>query len=204
MIVGYARVSTQEQNLDRQIESLKAYGCEEIFTEKVSGKTTKGRRIFQDCLAFLRKKDTLVVASLDRLGRNYDNITNVVRDLSTRQINLVVLDMPFLNAEIQDESMARLFKDMVINLLSYVAENERKKMLERQKQGIAVAKSKGVYKGKPLEYSATAKDHKKRVLYFGIVQDLNAGEPIMSIVKKYGVSRNLVYRIRRELKNEEH
>lgn len=204
MIVGYARVSTQEQNLDRQIESLTAYGCEKIFTEKLSGKNAKDRHIFQECLSFVRSKDTLVVVSLDRLGRNYDDITNVVRDLSTRQINLVVLDMPFLNADIKDESMARLFKDMVVSLLSYVAENERKKMLERQKEGIAVAKSKGVYKGKPLEYSANAKDPKKRVIYFDLVQDLNAGEPIMSIVKKYGVSRNLVYRIRKELKNGEH
>ncbi|MFW3587124.1 recombinase family protein [Vagococcus fluvialis] len=199
MRVGYARVSTMDQNLDRQLKELEGAGCEKVYHEKQSGKNTDDRVVFKECLTFLRQGDVLVVASLDRLGRNYEDITKVVGVLNDRGVSLSVLDMPFLNADIQDETMARLFKDMIINLLSYVAETERKKMLERQAQGIEIAKAKGVYKGKPLEYSPTAKDKQKRAIYFNIVDELKEGTPIMQIVKKYDVSRNLVYRIRKEL-----
>lgn len=199
MNIGYARVSTVEQHLDRQLAQLKEAGCDKIFEEKVSGKNKVDRDAFKECLAYLRQSDTLVVTSLDRLGRNYDDITNVVRELNNRKINLKVLDMPFLNTDIQDEAIAKLFKDMIINLLSYVAETERKKMLERQAQGIAIAKEKGIYKGKPLEYGPEVKDKKKRAIYFNIVSDLEKNLPIMTIVKKYGVSRNLVYRIKKEI-----
>lgn len=199
MNIGYARVSTVEQHLDRQLAQLKEAGCDKIFEEKVSGKNKVDRDAFKECLAYLRQSDTLVVTSLDRLGRNYDDITNVVRELNNRKINLKVLDMPFLNTDIQDEAIAKLFKDMIINLLSYVAETERKKMLERQAQGIAIAKEKGIYKGKPLEYGPEVKDKKKRAIYFNIVSDLEKDLPIMTIVKKYGVSRNLVYRIKKEI-----
>lgn len=199
MKVGYARVSTLEQNLDRQLTQLEDAGCERVYHEKQSGKNTDDRVVFKECLTFLRQGDVLVVSSLDRLGRNYEDITKVVGVLNDRGVSLSVLDMPFLNADIQDETMARLFKDMIINLLSYVAETERKKMLERQAQGIEIAKAKGVYKGKPLEYSPTAKDKQKRAIYFNIVDELKEGTPIMQIVKKYDVSRNLVYRIRKEI-----
>lgn len=198
MNIGYARVSTVEQHLDRQLAQLKEAGCDKIFEEKVSGKNKVDRDAFKECLAYLRQSDTLVVTSLDRLGRNYDDITNVVRELNNRKINLKVLDMPFLNTDIQDEAIAKLFKDMIINLLSYVAETERKKMLERQAQGIAIAKEKGIYKGKPLEYGPEVKDKKKRAIYFNIVSDLNNQIPILNISQKYGVSRNLIYRIRKD------
>ncbi|MFI3804272.1 recombinase family protein [Vagococcus fluvialis] len=199
MRVGYARVSTMDQNLDRQLKELEGAGCEKVYHEKQSGKNTDDRAVFKECLTFLRQGDVLVVSSLDRLGRNYEDITKVVGVLNDRGVSLSVLDMPFLNADIQDETMARLFKDMIINLLSYVAETERKKMLERQAQGIEIAKAKGVYKGKPLEYSPTAKDKQKRAIYFNIVEELKEDTPIMQIVKKYDVSRNLVYRIRKEI-----
>lgn len=199
MKIGYARVSTLDQNLDRQLIQLKEVGCEKIFEEKVSGKNVSDREAFKGCLAFLRQTDTLVVVSLDRLGRNYDDITSVVRDLNDKDVKLQVLDMPFLNVDMEDETMSKLFKDMIINLLSYVAETERKKMLERQAQGIAVAKAKGIYKGKPLEYGPNVKDKQKRVIYFNIVEDLKSGDGVMTIVKRYGVSRGLVYRIKGEL-----
>ena len=201
MKIGYARVSTIEQQLDRQLTQLKEEGCEKIFEEKISGKNKVDRDVFKECFAYLRQSDTLVVVSLDRLGRNYDDITAIVRELNERQIHLKVLDMPFLNTDIQDEAMDKLFKDMIINLLSYVAETERKKMLERQAQGISIAKAKGVYKGKPLEYGPDVKDKKKRAIYFNICHDLEEGIPIMQIVKTYGVSRNLVYRVKKEVEH---
>lgn len=203
MKVGYARVSSLDQNLDRQLLEMNENGVEKIFQEKASGKNTTDRAVFKECLEFLREQDTLVVSSLDRLGRNYDDITDTVAELSKRNIKLIVLDMPFLNADIQDETMAKLFKDMIINLLSYVAETERTKIKERQAQGIAVAKEKGVYKGKPLEYSPTARDKKKRAIYLNVVEELNKGTAIMSIAKKYDVSRNLVYRIKNSIKQEQ-
>jgi len=202
MKVGYARVSSLDQNLDRQLVELEENGVEKVFQEKASGKNKTDREVFKECLEFLREQDTLVVSSLDRLGRNYDDITETVAELSKRNIKLIVLDMPFLNADIQDETMAKLFKDMIINLLSYVAETERMKIKERQAQGIAVAKSKGVYKGKPLEYSPTAKDKKKRAIYLNVVDELNKGTAIMTIAKKYDVSRNLIYRIKAEQKQQ--
>jgi len=201
MKVGYARVSTLEQNLDRQINQLTENGCSKIFQEKVSGKSRDNREVFKECLEFLREQDTLVVPSLDRLGRNYDDITSVVSELNQRNIQLMVLDMPFLNIDLQDETMSKLFKDMIINLLSYVAETERKKMLERQAQGIAVAKEKGAYKGKPLEYSPNARDKKKRAIYFNIVDDLKNDIPVLQISKKYDVTRKLVYRIKKEVES---
>jgi len=201
MKVGYARVSTIDQNLDRQITQLDENGCKKIFEEKVSGKSKDNREVFNECLEFLREQDTLMVSSLDRLGRNYDDITSVVSELNQRHIKLVVLDMPFLNMDIQDETMAKLFKDMIINLLSYVAETERKKMLERQAQGIAIAKEKGAYKGKPLEYSPNARDKKKRAIYFNIVDDLKNDIPVLRIAEKYDVTRKLVYRIKKEVEN---
>lgn len=199
MKIGYARVSTLDQNLERQTLQLRELGCSKVFEEKVSGKSKENREVFKECLAFLREQDTLVVSSLDRLGRNYEDITNVVSELNQRNIQLIVLDMPFLNMDLQDESMEKLFKDMIINLLSYVAETERKKMLERQAQGIAVAKKKGVYKGKPLEYGPNARDKQKRSVYFSIIEDLNKDLPILQIAQKYGVTRKLIYRIKKEI-----
>lgn len=202
MLVGYMRVSTLDQQLDRQLIQLEEAGCEKIFEEKVSGKNVSDRDVFKDCLTFLRQADTLVVTSLDRLGRQYQDITHIVNELNQRDIKLMVLDMPFLNVNIEDESMARLLKDMIINLLSYVAETERQKMLERQAQGIAIAKKKGVYKGKPFEYSPTAKNKHKRIIYFNIIDELKKGTAISQIARKYGVSRKLVYRIRKEIEQD--
>jgi len=200
MKVGYVRVSTEAQSLDRQLVEMKENDVQKIFQEKASGKNKTDREVFKECLEFLREQDTLVVSSLDRLGRNYDDITETVAELSKRNIKLIVLDMPFLNADIQDETMAKLFRDMIINLLSYVAETERKKTLDRQKKGIAVAKEKGLFNGKPQEYSATCKDKKKRAIYFNIIGDLQEGQSVSAIAKNYAVTRKLVYRIKAEQK----
>lgn len=199
MKIGYARVSTIEQNLDRQLKQLNEVGCDKIFQEKVSGKNKTNREVFNECLKFIREQDTLVVVSLDRLGRNYDDITSVVRDLNNRQIKLMLLDMPFLNTDLEDETMSKLFRDLIVNLLSYVAETDRKRMLEQQAQGIVIAKEKGKYKGKPLEYSPNARDKKKRAIYFNIIDDLNNDIPVSRVAQKYDVTRKLVYRIKGDL-----
>lgn len=201
MLVGYARVSSKEQNLDRQLRELADAGIEQLFTEKVSGKNVADRPEFNKLLSYVRQGDTIVVSSLDRLGRNYDDIKETVAKLSKQHINIQILDAPFLNFNTGNSSMDKAMFDMFLSLLSYIAENEREKTLARQKQGIAVAKEKGVYKGKPLEYSANAKDKKKRIIYNNIVAELNAGTPLVKIAKDNDVSRNLIYRIKKDLQD---
>lgn len=198
MLVGYARVSTQEQNLDRQIEALEAQGCEKIFTDKASGKNTE-RKAFKEMLDYLRADDTLIVASLDRLGRDYKDMSNTLRLINDKGAKINVLDAPFLNFNTGNDTLDMALFDMLIPMLNYIADQERKKILERQAQGIAIAKRKGVYKGKPKEYSAEAKDKGKRAIYHNIVADLSTDKSIKSIADAYGVTRNVVYRIKKEL-----
>lgn len=203
MLVGYARVSTKEQNLDRQLKELSEAGIEKLFTEQQSGKNVTDRSAFNEMLNFVRQGDTVVVSSLDRLGRNYADIKETVSTLSRKNVNIEILDAEFLNFNTGNPTLDKAMRDMFLSLLSYIAQNEREKTLERQKQGIAIAKEKGVYQGKPLEYSPNAKDKKKRAIYFNIVEDLKAGQPITSIRDKYGVSRNLIYRIRKDIQQEQ-
>src|SRR5699024_12289763 len=94
MIVGYARVSTIDKNIDRQIENLESFGDENIFTEKQSGKSIENRPVFQDVLNFVRMGDRLVVESIDRLGRNYDEIIQTVIYLKDKEVQLMITSLP--------------------------------------------------------------------------------------------------------------
>ncbi|MDN5603737.1 MAG: recombinase family protein, partial [Staphylococcus equorum] len=96
MIVGYARVSTIDQNLDRQIENLEAFGAEKIFTEKQSGKSIEDRPIFIETLNFVRMGDRLIVESIDRLGRNYDEIIQTVNYLKEKEVQLMITSLPMM------------------------------------------------------------------------------------------------------------
>lgn len=195
MKIGYARVSTTGQELERQLRDLQAHGVEKIFTDKATG-ATLDRQGFKDLISYAREHDTVIVQSLDRLGRNYDEIKQVISHLQSHHIALEILDAPFLNFNTGNETLDKAMYDMMISLLGYIAENERKKLLERQAQGIKIAKEKGVYKGKPLEYSPNAKDPKKKAIYHAIVNDLSNDLAITEIARKYGVTRKLVYRIK--------
>ena len=93
MIVGYARVSTVDQNLDRQIENLKSFGSEKIFTEKQSGKSIENRLVFQEVLNFVRMGDRLIVESIDRLGRNYEEIIQTVNYLEEKEVQLMITSL---------------------------------------------------------------------------------------------------------------
>lgn len=146
--VGYARVSTTDQNLDRQMEALERAGAEKIFQEKMSGKSMTERLELQKALQFLREKDTLIVESLDRLGRNYDDIVQMVQKLDQKEIGLIVLNLPILNQEIGDPNLQKLIRNMIVQLLSWTAQNEREEIKRKQRQGIEIAKRKGHYKGR--------------------------------------------------------
>ena len=146
---GYCRVSAKDQNLDRQIEAMRAQGIDErdIYAEKQSGKDT-ARPQYQALRATLRAGDTLVIHSLDRLGRNYDDIKNEWAH-STKEIgaHIKVLDMPILDTtNAQTDLIGRVIVDVVLDLLGFVAETERAKIKQRQAEGIAIAKEKGTFK----------------------------------------------------------
>lgn len=146
---GYCRVSAKDQNLDRQIEAMRAQGIDErdIYAEKQSGKDT-ARPQYQALRATLRAGDTLVIHSLDRLGRNYDDIKNEWAHI-TKEIgaHIKVLDMPILDTtNAQTDLIGRVIVDVVLDLLGFVAETERAKIKQRQAEGIAIAKEKGKFK----------------------------------------------------------
>ncbi len=153
MEYGYARVSTKEQNEQRQIIGLKKFGLEEknIFVDKQSGKDfdrTQYRRLIRR----LRNGDLLVVKSIDRLGRNYSEILEQWRMITKeRRAAIVVLDMPLLDTRKTNDLTDTLIADIVLQLLSYIAETEREFIRQRQAEGIAAAKLRGVKFGrKPL------------------------------------------------------
>jgi len=198
MKVGYARVSTTDQNLDRQIEALEQAGAEKIFQEKMSGKSMTERLELQKALQFLREKDTLIVESLDRLGRDYDDIVQTVQKLDQKEVGLIVLNLPILNQEMGDPNLQKLIRNMIVQLLSWTAQNEREEIKRKQRQGIEIAKRKGHYKGRPVKYSAEAKDPRDRMIYHVIVNKLKQEEPIKKIAEETGVTRDTVYRIKKE------
>ena len=150
---GYIRVSTREQNEARQVMALRDFGVPDnyVFMDKQSGKDFQ-RPAYQQMLAALSPGDVLVVKSIDRLGRNYEEILDQWR-IITKEKNaaIVVLDMPLLDTRNSRDLTGTLIADIVLQLLSYVAETERAFIRQRQAEGIAAAKARGVHFGrKPL------------------------------------------------------
>ncbi|PTK35766.1 transposon DNA-invertase [Staphylococcus hominis] len=198
MIVGYARVSSIDQNLERQLENLKTFGVEKIFTEKQSGKSVENRPVFQEALKFVRMGDRFVVESIDRLGRNYDEVINTVNYLKDKEVQLMITSLPMMNEVIGNPLLDKFMKDLIIQILAMVSEQERNESKRRQEQGIKVAKEKGVYKGRPLLYSPNAKDPQKRVIYHRVVEMLEEGQAISKIAKEVNITRQTVYRIKHD------
>ena len=153
-------------------------------------------------LNYIREDDIIVVSELDRLGRNNKEITSIMNQIQDKGATLEILNLPSLNG-IQDDNLRRLLNNLIIELFKYSAENEREQILERQKQGIELAKEKGKYRGRPLAYSADSANKQKRVTYEKIVEMLEKDVPITQISKELDVARNTIYRIRDEVhKNE--
>jgi len=152
-IWGYIRVSTREQNEARQVIALQEFGIPEecVFMDKQSGKDFN-RPEYQRLLTALQPGDVLVIKSIDRLGRNYNDILEQWRVITKeRQAAIVVLDMPLLDTRNSRDLTGTLIADIVLQLLSYVAETERSFIRQRQAEGIAAAKARGVQFGrKPL------------------------------------------------------
>ena len=153
MEYGYARVSTKEQNEQRQLIALREFGIEDnrIFVDKQSGKDFD-RPKYTRLVKKLKPDDTLVIKSIDRLGRNYEEILEQWRIITKeKQAAIVVLDMPLLDTRQNRDLTGTLIADIVLQLLSYVAQTEREFIRQRQAEGIAAAKARGVRFGrKPL------------------------------------------------------
>lgn len=149
MIYGYARVSSTDQNLQRQLEQLQKENCKKIYKEKVSGKNIQDREQLKKLLNTVAPGDTVVISSLDRLSRNYDDIKHLYNEIvNVKQCSLLVLDMPCLSAN-NDSLISKFMNELILNVLAFVSENERTKIKERQKQGIETALKKGVKFGRP-------------------------------------------------------
>jgi len=200
MIIGYARVSSKEQNLTRQVDELKEFGCEKIFTEKQSGKNFKDRTVYHEMRTKLRFHDVLVVHDLSRFGRNKEEIKNEWESLVYEEIDIVILDMPVLDTRKNKhlEGVGKLINELILTLLSWMVEEERKRIRSAQREGINIAKKQGKYTGRPLKYHADAIG-KDKVIYDRIVELLNKGKSVMDIHKEIHVSRNTIYKIKREV-----
>lgn len=148
---GYIRVSTREQNEDRQIIALREISIPEqnIFMDKQSGKDFD-RPQYKRLVRKLKPGDLLYIKSIDRLGRNYEEIQNQWRILTKgKKIDIVVLDMPLLDTRRGKDLMGTFLSDIVLQVLSFAAENERTNIRQRQREGIAAAKARGVRFGRP-------------------------------------------------------
>jgi serine recombinase, site-specific len=152
MIYAYIRVSTKHQNIDRQYEEIKTLDIDDkyIYIDKESGKDFD-RTKYQKLIKKLKKDDLLVIKSIDRLGRNYHMILEEwARITKTIGADIKVLDMPLLDTRIEGKNLVGKFiSDIVLQVLSFVAENERANIKQRQMEGIRIAKEKGVKFGRP-------------------------------------------------------
>lgn len=148
---GYIRVSTKEQHTDRQLDSLTEIGITQnnIYTDKQSGKDFE-RPKYQKLLKKLKEGDTVYIKSIDRLGRNYDEIIEQWRIITKeKHADIVILDMPLLDTRSKDRDLTGTFiADLVLQILSYVAQTERENIRKRQAEGIASARARGVHLGR--------------------------------------------------------
>ena len=150
-IFGYARVSSKEQNEERQIVAFKNYGIDErdIYIDKQSGKDFD-REQYNILKHILRENDILVIKSIDRLGRNYNMIIDEWKDITKNiKADIVVIDMPLLDTTKNKDLLGTFISDLILQILSYVAEQERTFIKQRQKEGISTAMNKGIKFGRP-------------------------------------------------------
>ncbi len=177
--IGYARVSTTDQDLDLQLARLKAEGCTIIRSEKVSGGSREGRFELATVLAFLRRDDELVVTRLDRLGRDTRDVLNLLHEVEQRGAHVTVLD-PHVSTRGE-------MGHVVLTVLGMVAQMERRFIKDRQRDGIEQAKARGVYRGGKRRLDRTA------------ISALAAeGHSPTLIARRVGCSRMQVYRVLRE------
>lgn len=199
MRIGYARVSSQGQNLARQEDSLSKAGCDKIFKEKASGGDFE-RPQWQALCKFVREGDCVVVHDLSRLGRNAEQIKVEWERLVEKQVDICVLNMPILNTQQYKDlhGVGKLMITIVFELMSWLAEEERNRIRTAQREGINRAKNEGKYNGKPKKYTNTSTGQDK-LIYDTVIQMLKENHSINHIAKTTGISRPTVYRIKNEV-----
>lgn len=180
-LIGYARISTTDQNIDAQLLALKKAGCDLIRTEQKSGASLKERKELQTILDFIHAGETLVVTRIDRLARSLHDLQVIARILQEKGAYLYATEQPI------DTSSAagKAFFDM----LGVFAEFETNLRRERQAEGIAAAKAKGLYKGRPVKL-----DHQ------AIIERLKEGQGPSLIARELGISRGSVYKVKKRMK----
>lgn len=183
-VIGYARVSTAEQNVERQLVSLKQYGADKIYIDKLSGKDTN-RPQLQKMLEYLREGDTLVISEYSRLARSTQDLLQLVKQLTDKGVKVVSLKENFDTSTPQGE--------FILTMFAGLAELERKLTLQRQAEGIAIAKAQGKYKGRqPIPYDVD-KFHKECRKW------LDGQQTAAATMRKMEMKPNRFYRIAKEL-----
>jgi len=175
--IGYVRVSSHDQNLDRQLEGVE---LDRIFIDKASGKDTQ-RPQLEAMLAFVREGDTVVTHSMDRLARNLDDLRRLVQLLTRRGIRI-----KFLKENLTFTGEASPIANLLLSVMGAFAEFERALIRERQLEGIALAKKKGIYRGRRKALSPEQVDELRR--------RVNAGEPKTVLARAFGISRATLYK----------
>ena len=176
MKVGYARVSSSGQSLDVQVDTLKNSGCEKIFQEKVSGTSTQGRDKLRECLDFVREGDEVVFTRVDRVARSVLDLQLLVKELTDKKVTITSTEQPISTKD----ATSKCFLDM----LGVFAELETNLRKERQMEGIARAKTKGVYKGR-----------KSNINVEKIKSLKDEGMGATAIARELGIHRDSVYRL---------
>jgi DNA invertase Pin-like site-specific DNA recombinase len=174
--VGYVRVSTIDQNTERQLDGVE---LDKVFTDRASGKDTK-RPQLTAALEYVREGDTLIVHSLDRLARNIEDLRRIVRELNSRGVSV-----EFVKNRLTFGGSADPTAQLMLTMLGAFAEFERELIRERQREGIAIAKAKGVYKGRK---KALASEQLQE-----LVELARCGMPKAELARSYGISRETVY-----------
>lgn len=191
---GYVRVSSTDQNEDRQMIALHQVGVEDkhIFMDKQSGKDFN-RPEYKKMIKKMRHGDLLYVLSIDRLGRNYDEIQHQWRILSKEiGIDVCVIDMPLLDTRRSKDLLGTFVADLVLQVLSFAAHNERDNIRKRQAEGIAAAKARGVHMGRPV---IDAPPDFEQIVKAWEKKEINMDEAM----KRCGMSETTFYRRRREM-----
>ena len=192
-IYGYIRVSSTDQNEDRQLMAMQSLGIAQtnLYIDKQSGKDFK-RPAYKRLIKRLRSGDLLYILSIDRLGRNYEEIQNQWRLLTKeKNVDIAVIDMPLLDTRHGKDLMGTFIADLVLQILSFVAQNERENIRKRQAQGIAAAKARGVQFGRPVK---SLPDNFEEMIVLWSKGELSVAE----IAKQSGISESTFYRRLRE------
>jgi DNA invertase Pin-like site-specific DNA recombinase len=194
-VYGYARVSTREQNEDRQIEALKVYGVPEqnIIIDKASGKDTEREGYQYLKRQILRNGDTLVIKELDRLSRNKTDIKRELEEFKEMGIRVKILDIPTTLTEFppEQEWILDMINSILIEVLGSIAENERNKIRSRQREGIEAAKKKNVRFGRPAVEKPDNWD--------SVITKVTSGEiKAVEAIQELGISRSSYYRLLRK------